>query len=482
MEILRKVWNSTISMTTKRPGGVDDDAPDENVPGPEPPSREDNAVAEAIERTQATELGAATARREEEEEIFPAYDQDDKTGRKLNPIQQFLGRKDDVDESDKQTMRLEIPTRTILKVVGALVVIWLLLQVLSIFMLLLLAVLLCLALLPPVRRLENRGMPRVMAAATVFLGMLAVLAGFLWLILPPLITQAQNLIDNAPDYVENFDNILDRYPTVRDRVDEYLGLEEEEQSPLESVQGEEESSETAAPPVVDPQTVTVGATRVISFTASIIGGLANTFFVVVLAFYLLIEGDRTFRYFARYMTPTLRYRFHRLGPALTNVVSGYLIGQAIISTMFAVFSYIVLLVLDVPQPLLLAIFGAFAVAIPIVGVPVATIAAMALALSVSWETSLIVFVVFMIYQQFENYVLLPRVYGNTLQVTSLSILVGVLVGGQLLGILGIILSLPLTASIPVIERVWREVVPPEIDAIQEPGTAGTAVGSADPAP
>ena len=64
--------------------------------------------------------------------------------------------------------------------------------------------------------------------------------------------------------------------------------------------------------------------------------------------YLLIEGDRTFRYFARYMTPRLRYRFHRLGPELTNVVSGYVIGQAIISTIFGVFTFVVLTLPGVP--------------------------------------------------------------------------------------------------------------------------------------
>ena len=59
------------------------------------------------------------------------------------------------------------------------------------------------------------------------------------------------------------------------------------------------------------------------------------------------------------------------------------------------------------------------------------------------------------------------VYGNTLRVSSLSILVGVLVGGQLMGVLGIILSLPLTASIPVIERIWREQVPEDIEALEQ---------------
>jgi predicted PurR-regulated permease PerM len=71
-----------------------------------------------------------------------------------------------------------------------------------------------------------------------------------------------------------------------------------------------------------------------------------------------------------------------------------------------------------------------------------------------------------VYQQFENYVMVPRVFGNTLQVSSLSILVGVLVGGQLLGVIGIILSLPLTASIPVLERIWNEEVPEHVMAAE----------------
>ncbi len=447
-------------------GSDDDDTPAGHQHGNQPeatPRDEEPSVDEVIR-----ENDPETARRrtEEEEEIFPAYEEAEEEGPRLNPVQRFIGQRDSVPESEKQTVRIELPTRTIIKVILTLVVIWLVLKVASIFLLLLLAIIVCLALLPVVRRLEHRGMPRGFAVITVVSGLAGIIAGFLWLIVPPLITQTQNLVDKAPEYVENFDDVLDRYPSVRDQVDTYLGTGEEEagQTPLEPAQG---TAEEEPAPAVDAGTVQAGATQVISISTAIVGGIANVFFVLVLALYLLVEGERTWQYFARYMTPTLRYRFHRLGPQLTQVVSGYVIGQAIISTMFGVFSYIVLFILDVPQPLLLSLFGAVAVAIPIVGVPVATIAAMAIALSVSWQTSLIVFGVFMLYQQFENYILLPRVYGNTLQVTSLSILVGVLVGGQLLGILGIILSLPLTASIPVIERVWREQVPDDIEALED---------------
>lgn len=410
---------------------------------------------------------AARRRTSDEESLLPVYGEEDEHEPRLNPVPRIIGRSDPVADRDKQTVRVEFPTHTILKLIITLLLIWLVLQVASIFLLLLLAIILCLALTPLVHRLEHLGMPRGFAVMTVLAGLIGVIAGFLWLIVPPLVTQTETLIDQGPEYVANFDRVLDRYPWARDQVDAYLGQGEDA-----ATSGS--AAETAEEPPVDVESVRAGATQVISIGATIIGGVINAFFVLVLALYLLAEGERTWRYFARYMTPTFRYRMHRLGPELTQVVSGYVVGQAIISSLFGVFSYIVLFALDVPQPLLLALFGALVVVIPIVGAPIATIAAMAIALSVNWQTSLIVAGVFLLYQQIENYVLLPRVYGNTLRVSSLSILVGVLMGGQLMGVLGIILSLPLTASIPVIERIWREQVPANIQkldkepVIQEP--------------
>jgi predicted PurR-regulated permease PerM len=130
--------------------------------------------------------------------------------------------------------------------------------------------------------------------------------------------------------------------------------------------------------------------------------------------------------------------------------------------LFGVFAFIVLKIAGVPQPLLLALLAAILDAVPIVGVPVATIPALLLAATVSVPTVVIVLVAYTVYQQFENYFLVPRVFGNALQVSSISILLGILVGGQLLGIVGTLLALPITAAIPVFERVWNEEIPPEL--------------------
>ncbi|MDQ3654701.1 MAG: AI-2E family transporter, partial [Chloroflexota bacterium] len=267
------------------------------------PEADPRAEAPSVDEVIAESAHEAALRRtQEEEEIFPAYDEAEEERTRLNPVQRFIGQRDDVPEDDKQTVRIEIPTRTIIKVILTLVIIWLVLKVASIFLLLLLAIIVCLALTPVVGRLENRGLPRGFAVLTVFAGLVGIIAGFLWLIVPPLVTQTQNLIDNAPTYVENFDNVLDRYPSVRDQVDTYLGTGDEEAVPSAPASSQETEGEEAPAPAVDAGTVQAGATQVLSISTAIVGGIANVFFVLVLALYLLAEGERTWRYFARYMT------------------------------------------------------------------------------------------------------------------------------------------------------------------------------------
>lgn len=379
--------------------------------------------------------------KEEDIDIFPAVDPEgpvnDNPEEDLAPVNPIFGKSDPVPESEKIVTRVEVSFKTILKVVGTIFGIWLVLQIHSILLLVFLAFLLSLALVPPVRYLQNRGMARPLAVGLTFLVIIGLIIGYFLIIVPPLVNQGQSLIDNFPEYVSRFERLIARYPSLNER---YLdvkenGLPADTQLPWQNL-------------------IAVGS--------GIISTVVNFFFVLVLTFYLLLEGDRSYRFLARYCTPRLRYRMKRAFPELTRVVSGYLIGQGINSSLFGVFSFVTLALAGVPEPLLLAVLAALLDAVPIVGVPVATIPALLLAATVSWPTALVVLIAYTAYQQFENYVLVPRVFGNTLQVTALSILLGVLIGGQLLGVIGIILSLPLTASIPVLERIWREEVPEEL--------------------
>ena len=374
-------------------------------------------------------------------DIFPAVDpeeavNDDPTD-DLPPVTPIIGRSDTVPESEKQVVRLEIPFRTILRVVLSLFTVWLLMQISDILLLVFISLILTMALIPPTRRLERQGLPRIAAAGIVFAVLIGLIVGFFGLILPPLITQLQSVVDNLPEYSERIESFIERYPPIYQRYEEIRqnGLESQISLPWDDL---------------------------IVYLTELATGVANIFFVLTLAFYLLIEGERAYTFTARYITPRLRYRIRRAFPELTRVVSGYVIGQAINSTLFAVFVYVLLITTGTPQPLLMAALAFVLDAVPIIGAPLATVPAVLLAATVSPGTAIVVLVAYIIYQQIEGYVIIPRVFGNTLQVTALAILLGVLVGALLLGIVGVILSLPITAAIPVIERVWREEVPDPI--------------------
>lgn len=356
----------------------------------------------------------------------------------LPTVDPIIGRQDHTPESRKTVTRIELPVRTIIRVVLSLFVIWLLLQVWHIFLLVFVAFFLSMALLPAVLRLTRWGLPYVASVGIVSLLLVIGIVGFFALIMPPLIDQVQSLVNNAGSYADTFQSLLQRYPEINRRVQELR----------------------AHPPSITGSSLPWA--KVLSYGTGIVSGITNAFFVLILTVYFLLEGERTWRYLSRYVTPRLRFRLRRAFPELLQVVSGYVRGQIITSLLFGVFVFILLSVTGVPQPLLPAALAFIFDAVPIIGVAIATIPAVLLAATVSVPTMFIVLAGYVIYQQFENYVLVPRVFRNVLQVSSISILLGILVGGQLLGVLGTLLALPITAAFPVLERVWNEDVPVEL--------------------
>ena len=324
--------------------------------------------------------------------------------------------------------RIELPARTIFKVLLTLGVLWFLWTINGILLQLFVAALLAAAMYPPIQWMVRRGVPKALAIILVLLAVLLALAGAVFVIAQPLYDQGRQLIDDLPMYTER----LQRY--FRTNQDLYDQL-----------------SSAADSSSASGSTIFNG---VLDFGQTTISAISTAFIVLILAVYILLEGGRMTRWLTGDLTWAHRDRVNRLIPELVKVVSGYIVGQLITSAAFGVFCFVTLAVTGVPQPLLLALLAAFADAIPIVGVPIATIPAVLLALTVSWEVSVIVLVAYLVYQQFENYFLVPRVYQGTLQISSFAVLLAVLVGTTLLGVLGALLALPVAAAIPVISRVW----------------------------
>ena len=342
------------------------------------------------------------------------------------------------------TVRLEVPVRTIVRVALALLVIWLCIQIWNIFLLVFIAFLTAAALAPPAETLQRRGWSEGRSVAAVVLSLLVLLGVGLGFLIPQAISEGRDIAADLPTYVEQGNRILGQYPALQEQVSSLADRG--------AANGE-----------------TVSASQVVSVGSTIATGIANVLFVVVLAVYLLIEGERVYGWIAHYLNPVQQIRFRRTMPEVVKIVSGYVIGQAITSLLFGIFAFAVLAIAGVPGALVLAVLAGLLDAIPLVGVPVATIPAVLLAATVSLPTAAVVLGLYVAYQQVENYVIVPRIYGKSLQVSPIGILLGVVVGSQLLGIIGILLALPLVAAVSVIERIWTEEVKAE-DRLAPPAT------------
>jgi predicted PurR-regulated permease PerM len=141
----------------------------------------------------------------------------------------------------------------------------------------------------------------------------------------------------------------------------------------------------------------------------------------------------------------------------------YVIGQSIVSGLFATFAGIVLSLFHVPVALLLAILAGALDVIPVIGITVSLILAGTAALAVSTTTALAVVSLYGAYHIAENYFILPKVYGNKLRLSGLAVILSILIGGFLAGAIGAVAALPLAAAYPAFEQLWlREELEPEV--------------------
>jgi len=155
----------------------------------------------------------------------------------------------------------------------------------------------------------------------------------------------------------------------------------------------------------------------------------------------------------------------KAGQDFVSVVYSYMAGQLITSVICAVYSFISLTVLRVPDALLLAALAGICDVLPIIGFFISVVPALMLALTVSPTTALGVLLLYVAYHGIENYFIVPKVYGNKLRLSTLTVLISVVAAGLLAGVIGAIAILPLVASYPIVERIWlqRRLEPDTVD-------------------
>jgi predicted PurR-regulated permease PerM len=330
--------------------------------------------------------------------------------------------------------RIELPVTTILKVLITIAVLLILGQIWQILLVVFIGLFVAMVLARPVSWLQARGLPRGIAIAIVLGAVIGVVVLVLWYVTPGLVTELREFWIRLPEYVETALALTaSRWP---DFYEQAVAWAEEQQNGLNAggfdVRG------------------------VLSQGLDLITGVFNVLLTLIIAVYILADEGRSLEGIYQWIPRRHAIKLRRTFPAVANVVNGYVVGQAINSSLFALFSLILLSALNVPSAAVLALIAAIGDAIPQIGVTLATIPAVLLALTQSLETALIVLVAYFAYQQIENYVTSPRVFSRTLQLRPLVTLLAVLIGGKLLGIVGVLFALPVAAAIPTVAAIWLE--------------------------
>ena len=183
-------------------------------------------------------------------------------------------------------------------------------------------------------------------------------------------------------------------------------------------------------------------------------------FGLVSAIYFLVAFERVKEGFYRLIPASRRERARLLGDAILAQVGGFMVGSLTIATLAGLTSLAFMLIVDIPYAIALAVLVALFDLIPQIGATLSAVVVTLVALTVSVPVAIATAVFFILYQQVENWLIYPRVMRRAVQVSDLTAILSVLVGTALFGLIGVLISIPLTAAI---QLIIREVVYPRQD-------------------
>lgn len=344
----------------------------------------------------------------------------------------------------KQTVLIDISNKTIFRLVGIAgllgLAVWSVYTLSDALTLIFIAFFLALALNPPVSFISKKlkSGSRGVATAISYTIVLSALGLILYAVIPPLVSQSQLLIDNIPQYIEDVQTGDGFLADVVQRFD----LQERLQEVQENLSAENLTS--AGGPIFD-------------FFQRISGSVVAVMTVLVMTFFMLIEGPLWLKRFWE-ITPKA-HRAHRqeLARKMYTVVTGYVNGQlliAFISAMSALVMMTVLKFFDINIPFIIpmaAIVGVFGL-IPLIGATLGAVVVVLVSLFESLAAALIMSVFFLIYQQIENNAIQPIIQAKSVELSPLSIFIAAIVGVTLAGLLGAIVAIPVAAWVRIIVK------------------------------
>src|SRR3954447_19728724 len=327
--------------------------------------------------------------------------------------------------------------RTVLVVVAVVITLWLIYLLRKPITWIFIAAFIAVAVSGPINLLE-RHVRRGLAIAIVYLCLILTPFALIALLVPPIVTQGNNLVQNLPEYAQDVTDFVNNNDQLRKLQEDYdiTGKIEEQAQKLPSTLGD------AAGVLSD-----IGLGIVNSIFAAVT--------IIVLSLFMVGSGRRFLDAWARSQGPEREAWMHNLFGRIGTAIGNYVAGALVQATVAGLTSWIMLMILGVPYALPLAVIVFLLDLVPLVGATLGAILVGVVTVFSDFPIDTIIWTIYaIVYQQVENNVIQPRIQARAVELEPLIVLIAVLFGSTLFGVLGALLAIPVAAAIQITIREY----------------------------
>ena len=323
--------------------------------------------------------------------------------------------------TSKENTTYELSWSSIFKILAVIAFLYLLFYLSNVILMLFTVIILAVSLSPIVEKLKNKlHIPRILSIVIIYILILAFVFLTVYTIIPPVAEQLKNLYQILPDYAKKIVPFL------------------------KSVNSYSPSNGTTSGGIA--QTL-----------SGFLGSILNLLLILVLTFFLLIEEGGFVKYIVSLFPVSDKAYAITVGKKISNKIGSWFAGQILIMVIIGVVNALAMWAVGIPYALVLGLLAFIFESVPNIGPIAAAIPALILAyINAPWK-AVYVLIFTLVLHQLSNQFLVPKVMGKILNISAFVIILGLIIGGELAGITGMILALPVVAALQVMVQEWPNI-------------------------
>lgn len=325
-----------------------------------------------------------------------------------------------------EKIKLEISAWSVIKLILILAAFYFVFLIRDIIALFAVVLILVTAFNPVVSRWEKK-VGRVPAVLILVLILIILVTAFVYIVIPPLVSQTRQLVSTLPSLVDSLAIIRNYVPSINE------GLSSIARS-LGNI-----------------------TTNIYAITAGVFGGVLSFFMAIILTIYLLLDKAALSKAVYSFIPEDKRVQVAQIVKKITAKIGDWFRGELILMGTIGVLSYIGLLILGLPFALTLGLIAGLLEIIPTIGPVIAAILAITVAFLDQPYKALLVLIFYIVLQQLENNILVPKIMQKAIGISPVIIILAILVGAKLFGVIGAILAVPLVGTFVVLFQEWPKI-------------------------